>query len=47
LALISTVHTLTGSATTYSNQITGNPQFSKGALENAEKLFVEETYDNL
>jgi len=47
LALLSAVHTLTGSATTYSNIITGNPQFSKGALENAEKLFVEETYDNL
>lgn len=47
LALISAVHTLTGSATTYSNQITGNPQFSKGALETAEKLFVEQTYDNL
>lgn len=47
LALISAVHTLTGSATTYSNQIAGNPQFSKGALENAQKLFAEETYDNL
>lgn len=47
LALASAVHTLTGSATTYNNIITGNPQFSKGALENAEKLFVEETYDNL
>ena len=47
LALASTVHKLTGSATTYSNIIAGNPQFSKGALENAEKLFVEETYDNL
>ena len=47
LALASTVHTLTGSATTYSNIISGNPQFSKGSLENAEKLFVEETYDNL
>lgn len=47
LALVSTVHTLTGSATTFSNQIAGNPQFSKWALENAEKLFVEETYDNL
>ena len=47
LALASAVHTLTGSATTYNNIITGNPQFSKGSLENAEKLFVEETYDNL
>lgn len=47
LAMISTAHTLTGSATTYSTQITGNPQFSKGALETAEKSFVENTYDNL
>lgn len=47
LALINTAHTLTGSATTYSTQITGNPQFSEGALETALKSFVEETYDNL
>ena len=47
LALISSVHTLTGSATTYSNQITANPQFSKGSLELAERLFAEETYNNL
>jgi hypothetical protein len=46
LAVASAVHKLTGSATTYTNIISGNPQFSKGALENAEKLFVEETYDN-
>lgn len=47
LALISTAHTLTGSATTYSNQITGNPAFSKGSLETAEKSFVENSFDNL
>lgn len=47
LALISASHTLTGSASTYSNQITGNPAFSEWALETAEKSFVEETYDNL
>ena len=47
LALISAVHELTGSATTYSNQIIGNPQFSKWALELAEKSFVEEAYNNL
>lgn len=47
LALIYSAHTLTGSSTTYSNQISGNPQFSKGALENAEKSFVENTFDNL
>lgn len=45
--LIYSAHTLTGSGTTYSNQITANPTFSKAALENAEKLFVEETYSNL
>lgn len=47
LALISNSHTLTGSATTYSNLIPGNPQCSKTAIENAEQLFAEETYDNL
>ena len=47
MALLSGVHKLTGSATAYNNIITGNPQFSKGALENAEKLFAEETYNNL
>ena len=47
LALASSVHTLTGSSSTYSNIISGNPQFSKGALENAEKLFAEETLNNL
>lgn len=45
--LIYNAHTLTGSATTYSNAMTSNPAFSKAALENAEKLFVEETYNNL
>ena len=47
LSLINAAHTLTGSSTTYSNKISGNPAFSKAALENAEKLFVEETYNNL
>lgn len=46
-ALIATDHTLTGSATTYSTQITANPVFSKGALAAAEKSFVEESFDNL
>lgn len=36
LALLSSVHTLRGSSTTFSNVITGNPQFSKGGLEIAE-----------
>ena len=46
LALGSAVHKLTGISSTYNNIVTGNPQFSKGALENAEKLFVEETLNN-
>lgn len=46
-SLINTGHTLTGSATTYSNQITGNPAFSKAALEVAEVSFVNESFDNL
>lgn len=45
--LIYNAHTLTGSATTYSNQITSNPVFSKAALENAENLFVTGTFNNL
>src|SRR3990167_5196792 len=36
LALVSAVHTLNGSGTTFSNVITGNPVFSKGGLETAE-----------
>ena len=47
LALWSTAHTLTGSATTYRNRLAGNPQLSKGALEGIERLIVEETLNNL
>lgn len=36
LALVSSVHTLRSSSSTYSNVITGNPTFSKGGLEIAE-----------
>jgi len=36
LALVSAVHTLRGTSTTFSNVITGNPQFSRGGLEIAE-----------
>lgn len=46
LAVISAVHTLTGSATTYSNVITGNPQFSKGGLEAAERVFNTQILSN-
>ena len=47
LALISTVHTLTGSSTTYSNQVPNNPQFSKGAYTSSLNLAVTNTLDNL
>ena len=46
-SLIYNAHTLTGSSTTYSNAMTSNPAFSKAALENAEQLFVEGTFNNL
>lgn len=47
LALFSTVHKLTGSSTTYRNQLANNPVFSRGALEGMEKLIVEQTFNNL
>lgn len=46
LALWSTAHTLTGSATTYRNRLAGNPILSKGALEGMERLITEETLNN-
>lgn len=46
LALFSTVHTLTQSATTYRNRLAGNPTLSKGALEGIERLVAEETVNN-
>ena len=46
LALFSTVHTLTGSSTTYRNRLAGNPILSKGALEGMERLVIEETLNN-
>jgi len=47
LALLSTVHTLTGSGTTYSNRVTGDPAFSQSAYEAAMLLGSTSTYDNL
>ena len=47
LALVSTAHLLTGTATTYRNRLAGNPVLSKGALEGIERLVVEETLNNL
>lgn len=46
LALASTAHTLTGSSTTYSTIITGNPEAAKGSIEGALKQFIENSYDN-
>lgn len=47
LAVISSAHTLTGSAITYSNVVPGNPQFSKGGLEAAERVANTNIYSNL
>lgn len=46
LALASSVHTLKHSSLTYSNIITGNPLFSKGALEAAELLTTTDILSN-
>lgn len=46
LALISSVHTLKFSSTTYSNSVSGNPIFSKGGLESAEQLTVSNILSN-
>lgn len=47
LALASSVHTLKFSTTTYSNRISGDPLFSKGALESAELLTTTDILSNL
>ena len=46
LALASAVHTLKFSSTTYSNIVSGNPLFSKGALEAAELLTTTDILSN-
>jgi len=46
LALVSTVHTLDFSASTYSNQVAGNPVFSQTGLEAAELLAVTNILSN-
>lgn len=46
LALVSSVHTLKFSSLTYSNNVTGNPLFSKGALEAAELLTTTDILSN-
>jgi hypothetical protein len=45
-ALASAVHTLKFSTLTYSNLVTGNPLFSKGALEAAEVLTTTDILSN-
>ena len=46
LSLASAVHTLKFSTLTYSNRITGDPLFSKGALEAAELLTTTDILSN-
>lgn len=46
LALVSAVHTLRFSSTTYSNAVSGNPLFSKGGLEAAELLTTTDILNN-
>lgn len=46
LALASTAHLLKFSSTTYSNRISGDPLFSKGALEAAELLTTTDILSN-
>jgi hypothetical protein len=46
LQLFYSAHTLTGSSATYRNRLSGDPQFSRGALEGMERLINEETLNN-
>lgn len=46
LQLFYSAHTLTGSSVTYRNRLSGDPQFSRGALEGMERLINEETLNN-
>lgn len=46
LALVSAVHTLKFSSTTYTNRVSGDPLFSKGALEAAELLTTTDILSN-
>lgn len=45
LALLSTVHTVPGSSTTFRNRVANNPLISRGGLEAAEKLFATQMID--
>jgi len=46
LSLFNTAHTVTGSATTYRNAVSGNPAISLAGLEAAEKLFATQMIDS-
>lgn len=46
LAIFSTAHTLKFSSTTWSNRVTGDPVFSRGALEAAELLTTTDILSN-
>ena len=46
LALLSAVHTLAFSSTTYNNIVTGNPAFSQGAYESALLIAATQSYSN-
>ncbi len=46
LALISSVHTLKFSSSTFSNHVSGDPIFSRGGIEAAENLAVTNTLSN-
>lgn len=46
LALISTVHTLAFSSTTYSNNVASNPPFSESSFESALSLGANQIYSN-
>lgn len=46
LAVFSTVHTLKYSSTTWSNRVSGDPVFSRGALEAAELLTTTDILSN-
>lgn len=45
LALLSTVHTMPGTTTTFRNRVANNPVISKGGLEAAELLFATQMID--
>lgn len=46
LAVLSTVHTLKFSSSTYSNRVSGDPIFSRGGIESAERLTITDVLSN-